>query len=467
MKLFKSFLVLLLLALGGAAMANDMYLYRADGMLIKLTTPVTVSGKTYYLYNEQGRDTVLSKPQNMWNMAVVLGKSSAKTLTQFDRSFFMKDSAGNGYSVKLPTESELQAIFSYFRGPPPQWYSNRLEGCCEFWSATRNWNDHSTVNMYNNKVESRWDTDFRVVALEVKPSTYGDYVAETAKPRVLLLHGLFGAGDSIMGSAYFPDLTGWIQEMTGQAPVVPNLGDFDLDYQYQKAVARMKSECPSGCRWHIVGHSRGGLVARMIMEKNPQWVLSITTVSTPHRGCPLCDLTSDSKVVKDFIGLFTSTGAPAQVMEMSQANMDKFNQTYRVGVSDGVKNCSQWRTPPTGYFHSRLNVGGHSIHAASIVGNRFGSTGDEFVAFWSNLFDPTYWMNLFAGAIGADDRKYSSDNDGVVPQCSASFGATGNEGLRLSAVDHNDTVYQLARMSSTRGIDVLKGHLGWLFNHVN
>ncbi len=466
MKLLRSFLFLLLLTLGGVAMADTKYLHRADGMLIKLTTPVTVAGKTYYLYSEPRVTGAISKPQSMWNLAVILGKSSAKTITQNDRSYFMTDRLGGGFAVKLPTESELQAIFSHFRGPPAAWNAGGLAGCCEFWSATRNWNDHSTVNMYNNKVEARWDTDLRVVALEVKPSTRAAFDAENTPPRVLLLHGLFGAGDSIMGSAYFPDLTGWITDATGKAPVVPHLGDVDLDFQYQKALARMKSACPTGCRWHIVGHSRGGLVARMIMEKNPQWVASITTVSTPHRGCPLCDLTADSKVVKDFIGIFTSTGAPKQVVEMSQANMEKFNQTYQVGVSDGVKNCKYWRTPPTRYFHSRLNVAGQTIHAASIAGNRFGSTGDEFTAFWTNLFDPTYWMNLTVGAIGADDRRYSSDNDGVVPQCSASFGATGNEGLKLSAVDHNDTVYQLARMSTTRGIDVLKGHLGWLFQNV-
>lgn len=471
MKIFRKILILLMLAMSFSASAkvppSKLFVKRADGMLIMLQQRVEMNGKYYYLYSEPFHwANGFNKKQNMHAVAVSLGKSDAKSINQQNRSAFMKDMDGQGYAVTLPTEGELRSIFSHFKGPPYQWNHTNLDGCCEFWSATRNWNDHSTVLMWNNHTQSRWDTDDRVVALQVKPMTAEMYAAEAAPPRVLLLHGLFGSGDSIMGSAYFPDLSGWIKDATGRAPIIPNLGDVSLDFQYEKAIARMKGECPTGCRWHIVGHSRGGLVARMIMEKNPAWVASITTVASPHRGCPLCDLTSDSQVLRDFLGVFTSTGATSQVVEMSQANMEKFNKTYRVGVPDGVNQCKQWRVSPADYFHSRLEVGGHSIHAAAIVGNRFGSTNDEFTAFWSNLFDPTYWMNLFVGAIGADDKRYSSANDGVVPQCSAGFGAKGSEGLNLGAVDHNDTMFQLARMSTTRGLDVLKGHLNWLFENV-
>ncbi|MGY0197005.1 esterase/lipase family protein [Leptothrix sp. BB-4] len=471
MNIFRKMLTWMLLALSFTASAvtppSSLFVKRADGMLIMLQQRVEMDGKYYFLYSEPFYwGNGFNKRQSMHSVATILGKGDAKSINQLNRSAFMQETTGQGYAVTLPTEGELRDIFSHFKGPPYQWNHDNLDGCCEFWSATRNWNDHSTVLMWNNATQSRWDTDARIVAFQVKPMTREMYESEGQPPRVLLLHGLFGDGDSIMGSAYFPDLTGWITAATGRAPIIPKMGDANLDMQYERALARMKGECPSGCRWHLVGHSRGGLVARMIMEKNPAWVASITTVATPHRGCPLCDLTSDSKVVKDFIGLFTSTGAPAQVVEMSQAKMEKFNQTYRAGVPDGVNQCKQWRVSPKDYFHSRLEVGGFSIHAAAIVGNRFGNAGEEFGAFWSNLLDPTYWMNHVVGAVGADDGRYSSANDGVVPQCSAGFGAKGSEGMNLGAVDHNDTVFQLARMSTTRGVDALKGHLNWLFENV-
>ncbi len=449
---------------------DPLYVHRADGVLIKLKQRVQYNGKFYYLYNEPSGGNPFNKKQSMDNLAVILGKANAKAISQADRSAYMKDTAGQGYSVKLPTQEELQAIFWNWGKAPPAWDTDALSGCCEFWSSTWKWNDHTTVTMWNGAAQGRWDTDERVVALEVKPMTPTQYEAEAKPARVLLLHGLFGDGDFIMGSSYFPDLPGWIREQTGQLPLIPKMRDWDIEGQAEVAEATIKYVCPKGCRWHVVGHSRGGLVARVLMQKHPEWIASITTVATPNRGCPLCDYTQDNPAMKQFISLFTSTGAPKQIMEMSQARMEEFNKKYPVGVPDGVKKCTYFQSVPTDYFHSLVKVGDYNIHAASIVGNRNGEQPyqslHEFTAFWPNLFDPTYWMNLFVGALGAGDKHYSSANDGVVPQCSAAFGATGGEGLRLSAVDHNDTVYQLARMSTTRGIDVLKGHLQWLITNV-
>jgi pimeloyl-ACP methyl ester carboxylesterase len=349
-------LLLLLLGFGASAqtLPNDLYVYRADGMLIKLDQHVHVNDKHYYLYNEPGWSNRYNKKQNMWAVATILGKNGAKAITQTDRSAFMRDRSGNGYTVRLPSEGELRAIFSSNGRPPTQWETDALDGCCEYWSATVNWNDHSTVTMWNNNTQARWDTDERVVALEVTPSAA--VLPEPPPAKVLLLHGLFGAGDSIMGSSYFPDLPGWIKEKTGQAPVIPNLRDGTLESQYGIAEAYMRDDCVNGCRWHIVGHSRGGLVARMVLARHPDWVASITTVASPHRGCALCDFTADNKWMKDFIALFTSTGAPDQIIEMSQANMAKFNQKYPIGVSDGVDWCEKFQYPPTDYFHSKLGM---------------------------------------------------------------------------------------------------------------
>lgn len=275
----------------------------------------------------------------------------------------------------------------------------------------------------------------------------------------------------MVGGAYFPDLTGYIQSVTGRYPQIPNLGKGNLDSQLVIARNAMNEACTGGasvCKWHIVGHSRGGLVMRMLMAdpsvQSKHTILSVTQVATPNRGCAICDGTESTPAFKQFLSTFFSSET-SQIIEMSQKNMVEFNKKYPIGVSDGVQLCKS-RSSPDKYFHSKINVEGKTVHSAAAVGNRFGSTHDEFVTFWSNIVDPTYWGNHVLGAIGATDTNYTAANDGVVAECSAAFGATGREGIVLGATDHNDTVFQLLRMANPKGINFLKAHLSWAYENV-
>lgn len=46
----------------------------------------------------------------------------------------------------------------------------------------------------------------------------------------------------------------------------------------------------TGCeKVNIIAHSKGGLDARAMIQRNPSLVASLTTISTPHRGCEFAD----------------------------------------------------------------------------------------------------------------------------------------------------------------------------------
>lgn len=95
---------------------------------------------------------------------------------------------------------------------------------------------------------------------------------------------------------------------------------------------------------NLVGHSQGGLDARVVASARPELVASVTTIATPHQGTPIADVitgaVSDSKtqelvdwLVKqlgyalwDAAGKKTSLWKPLDLF--SQNGITAFNQTY-------------------------------------------------------------------------------------------------------------------------------------------
>ncbi len=41
---------------------------------------------------------------------------------------------------------------------------------------------------------------------------------------------------------------------------------------------------------NLIGHSQGGLDARYVAHERPEWIASVTTLGTPHRGTPMLDV---------------------------------------------------------------------------------------------------------------------------------------------------------------------------------
>ena len=48
---------------------------------------------------------------------------------------------------------------------------------------------------------------------------------------------------------------------------------------------------------NLIGHSQGGLDARVVAHDHPEWIASVTTIATPHWGTPIADIAM--KVIDD------------------------------------------------------------------------------------------------------------------------------------------------------------------------
>jgi triacylglycerol lipase len=123
----------------------------------------------------------------------------------------------------------------------------------------------------------------------------------------------------LLGLEYFRGL----QEIYPDAlfPPVSGLGSVSL--RAQQLADQIAKKFPSG-EIHIVAHSLGGLDARCLLARNlnqlaaPGRVVSLSTISTPHRGSPVANLLLGDPIglefpFRDFLSQFVSANAHALV----------------------------------------------------------------------------------------------------------------------------------------------------------
>ena len=118
-------------------------------------------------------------------------------------------------------------------------------------------------------------------------------IARLSAP-IVLAHGLFGLQRIQVGhvtvSTYFRGITERLQAAGNRvlAPQVPPIAGVELRAQQ---LARKIDAAFPGAAVHLVGHSMGGLDARLLAS-DPAWrgrILSVTTIGTPHLGSALAE----------------------------------------------------------------------------------------------------------------------------------------------------------------------------------
>jgi triacylglycerol lipase len=187
----------------------------------------------------------------------------------------------------------------------------------------------------------------------------------------------------------------------------------------------------------IIGHSQGGLDARVVAHDRPDLVAGVVTIATPHEGTPIADVLLQlvpndqfgavlDEIVQliggplyDQVGDATSLMAPLELF--SQPGITAFNAAYPDAA--GVLYASL-------AGRSDYHPGGSPCDAPS---------APNFVKLWKNELDPI--DPLFSVAEGiVDGGLFSADpNDGLVRVVDA------KRGLFLGCVpaDHMDQVGHL------------------------
>ena len=124
---------------------------------------------------------------------------------------------------------------------------------------------------------------------------------QQASRRILLAHGLLGFSN-FANVRYFDGVAECFPGATFITPQVEPAGLIrDRAAQLEKAItdAIPAAELSKGRAVHIVAHSMGGLDARYLISQlgRANWIASLTTISTPHRGSPLADIITGARLL--------------------------------------------------------------------------------------------------------------------------------------------------------------------------
>lgn len=194
---------------------------------------------------------------------------------------------------------------------------------------------------------------------------------------------------------------------------------------------------------NIIGHSQGGLDARVVAHERPDLVASATTVATPHQGSEVADLVDalSGDLLEDLLNALLQLLGPA-LWEMidgdsdisaglhlfSQAGIAEFNATYT--DSPGVR------------YYSVTGVAGPNWQHASVgTGPCDTPNPPAFMTKWYGDRDPidplmelTEW---YLSDYGLERQEYR--NDGLVRATSGQWGRF----LGCIPADHLDQVGQV------------------------
>ncbi len=188
---------------------------------------------------------------------------------------------------------------------------------------------------------------------------------------------------------------------------------------------------------NLVGHSQGGLDARVVASTRPDLVASVTTIATPHQGTPIADIAlglvpnpQAQAVVDALLGLFggviwdeidEGSSLAASLHQLSTPGMAAFNAAYP--DAEGV------------LYHS---IGGRTDwHPGGE--DCVGRAPPEFVSAFEHELDPVDPALALTEEILDDSIFDPVPNDGLVRVRDAKWG----EFLGCVPADHLDEIGHL------------------------
>jgi triacylglycerol lipase len=167
---------------------------------------------------------------------------------------------------------------------------------------------------------------------------------------IVIVHGFFGF-DKFAGIetlTYFYGVKDYLKEHGEKNVYTPAVDPFN-DSQHRAArllehIERVRRETGAS-KVNLIGHSQGGLDARVVAHDHPELVASVTTIGTPHHGTPFADILDFSfpgsglvhAVVDELIRVTLKplweeitdvTSFERQIRQLSSDGMRAFNAQY-------------------------------------------------------------------------------------------------------------------------------------------
>jgi triacylglycerol lipase len=264
---------------------------------------------------------------------------------------------------------------------------------------------------------------------------------------IVLAHGFFGF-DDFAGQNFISYFYGVKDQLAkeGETVYTPAVDPFnDSDYRGAQLAAAIEDILAKTgyAKVNIIGHSQGGLDARVVAHDHPDWVASITTISTPHRGTPVADvalkLVSDPNLQGVLDWVVKTLGKPLWDKDGNETSVWK---PLKLFSQPGIAAFNAKYPDPPGIAH--FSVAGRSNYA----GMTAACTPDVPFALTTDnsMEDP---LDALFGALEptmSGDYNNENLNDGLVRVPSARWGRF----LGCVPADHLDEIGQL--LGDTPGV---------------
>ncbi len=229
---------------------------------------------------------------------------------------------------------------------------------------------------------------------------------------IVLSHGLFGYSGSIGIYPYWSDIPDTLRACGATVYVAHVSAANETSIRGEQLFKQLQEYGHE--RYHLIGHSHGGLDARYVLENYPDMVASVTTIGTPHRGSKVADKLSMSLnqgtwmeslanlmgnalayTITILSGHFGWQDTRMAMLSLTTERQKYFNHIYRIGL--GKDECS----------------GGDS----SYFGTKLYSWGSEGAK-------PTTYRDWFGHVLQQAARVFDPQekNDGLVAVCSMKWG---------------------------------------------
>lgn len=287
---------------------------------------------------------------------------------------------------------------------------------------------------------------------------------DKTKYPVVLAHGLGGFTQMFGFMDYFHGIPQTLTENGANVYVTKVSSLQDSEYRGEQLLSQVKtiSAITGSPKVNLIGHSHGGHDIRYVAAVAPQYVASVTAVSSPEQGSKMADwvikmmkdgsaadglpdgeLNTASKMVINmfqFLGAALDVGSGislnqiqtqdswAAVNALSTDYMTKFNQKFPAAM-------------PTSYcgYPSQTKVNGIGYYSFS---------GDKTI---TTLIDPSDVMLGLTGISFGDDA-----NDGLVSSCSSRLGEVIRDDYRMNHLDSVNQVFGLVSLLDTNPLTVYR-----------
>lgn len=294
---------------------------------------------------------------------------------------------------------------------------------------------------------------------------------DQTKYPIVLAHGLGGWTRMFGLIDYWNGIPQTLMENGAQVYATKTSAVHDSEYRGEQLLQQVKTiTALSGKdKVNLIGHSHGGHDIRYVAAVAPEYVASVTAVSSPEQGSKMADwvvkmVTEGSQKdglpegefnlgSKMAIGFFNLVGGFMDVssgLNLQQVQKQDGWAAVNALTTDYMKrfNAKFPDAMPTeycGHPHSNYVVNGIPYYSFSGVGRI------------TNGFDPSdYILGLTALSFGKDK------NDGLVSSCSSRLGKVIRDDYKMNHLDAVNQVFGMTAWGETNPLSIYRSHVNRL-----